>query len=124
MVRAVEHTEDHCDVLLYHANEETNKKALPLKKRQGFALLLGTAKSTKKLKIGYNYDMTVTVDLPPEVAVSLTQKAAQAGQDITGYIRQIAMREAQIAEPQLQTLRTPGLHAGQYWIADDFDAPA
>ena len=20
-------------------------------------------------------------------------------------------------------LRTPGLHAGQYWIADDFDAP-
>ena len=71
--------------------------------------------------------MIVSVDLPPEVAWSLTQKAAQEGRDITGYLRQLAVREAQAAPQELMPLqaasRTPGLHAGQYWIAEDFDAP-
>lgn len=69
--------------------------------------------------------MTITVNLPPEVAVSLTQKAAQAGQDITGYLRHLAVRdaEAQTTPQEPSALRTPGLHAGRYWIADDFDAP-
>ena len=64
--------------------------------------------------------MTIIVDLPPDVVLSLTQKAAQEGQDIAGYLQQLAEREAQPAPP---TLRTPGLHAGKYWIADDFGAP-
>ena len=67
--------------------------------------------------------MTVTVDLPPQVAQMLIQKAAQDGQDITGYLQQLAVREAQPAPQEPSALRTPGLHAGQYWIADDFDAP-
>ena len=69
--------------------------------------------------------MTMTIDLPPEVADALTHKAAQEGRDVTGYVRQLAGRDsgghpAGEAEP---ALRTPGLHAGRYWIADDFDAP-
>lgn len=67
--------------------------------------------------------MTITVDLPPEVAHSLAQKAALEGQGIAHYLQQLAMREAQTAPQGLSALRTPGLHAGQYWIADDFDAP-
>ena len=64
--------------------------------------------------------MTITVNLPPDVVLSLTQKAAQEGQDIAGYLQQLATREAQ---PTPAALRTPGLHAGKYWIAEDFDAP-
>ena len=67
--------------------------------------------------------MTITVDLPPDVVLSLTQKAAQEGQDIAGYLQQLAEREAQPAPPEPSALRTPGLHAGKYWIAEDFDAP-
>ena len=74
-------------------------------------------------QIGYNRFMTITVDLPPEVARSLTQKAAQSGQDIAGYLQQLAVREAQTAPQEPPALRTPGLHAGKYWIAEDFDAP-
>lgn len=48
--------------------------------------------------------MTITIDLPSEVAIALTHKAAQEGRDVPAP-------------------RTPGLHAGRYWIADDFDAP-
>ena len=67
--------------------------------------------------------MTITVDLPPDVVLSLTQKAAQEGQDIAGYLQQLAEREAQPAPQEPSALRTPGLHAGKYWIAEDFDAP-
>lgn len=67
--------------------------------------------------------MTITVDLPPDVALSLTQKSAQKGQDITGYLQQLAVRKAQATPQEPSALRTPGLHAGQYWIADDLDAP-
>ena len=67
--------------------------------------------------------MTITVDLPLEVAASLAHKAAQEGQDIASYLQQLAMREAQPAPQEPSALRTPGLHAGLYWIADDFDVP-
>ena len=44
---------------------------------------------------------------------------------MAGYVQQLAVRdsdghEAGQDEP---APRTPGLHAGRYWIADDFDAP-
>lgn len=67
--------------------------------------------------------MTIIVDLPPEVAHSLAQKAALEGQGIAHYLQQLAVREAQAAPQAPPALRTPGLHAGQYQIAADFDAP-
>ena len=69
--------------------------------------------------------MTITIDLPPEVADALTQKAAQEGQDVAGYVQELAVRDAGeiAAESDTRDARTPGLHAGLYWIADDFDAP-
>ena len=72
----------------------------------------------------YNAGMTITFDLPPDVADRLTRKAAEQGRDIALYVRQLAEREAG-SEGDGRTLppRTPGLHAGRYWIADDFDAP-
>lgn len=69
--------------------------------------------------------MTITIDLPPEVADALTHKAAQEGRDVAGYVRQLAVRDSN-GHPAGQgapALRTAGLHAGRYWIADDFDAP-
>ncbi len=67
--------------------------------------------------------MTVIVDLPPEVAHSLALKAAQEGQSITSYLQQLAAWEVQTTPQEPAALRLPGLHAGQHWIADDFDAP-
>lgn len=69
--------------------------------------------------------MTITIDLPPGVADALTRKAAQEGRDVTGYVQELAMRDAgEIAtEPDTLGARTPGLHAGLYWIAEDFDDP-
>ena len=69
--------------------------------------------------------MTITIDLPPEVADNLTAKAAQEGWDVAGYVRQLAVRDSdgRAEGPEEPALRTPGLHAGRYWIAADFDAP-
>ncbi len=67
--------------------------------------------------------MTITFDLPPEIASRLNQKAAQEGQDVIGYLRRLAFREAEAEENTMQKPRVPGLHAGRYWIAEDFDAP-
>jgi hypothetical protein len=69
--------------------------------------------------------MTITIDLPPDVADTLTHKAAQEGRDIAGYVRQLVVKDAGHREegPDSLTPRIPGLHAGQYWIAEDFDAP-
>ncbi len=69
--------------------------------------------------------MTITIDLPPEVADALERKAAQEGRDVAGYVRQLAVRasDGHTAGQGAPALRTPGLHAGRYWIADDFDAP-
>ena len=73
--------------------------------------------------------MTITFDLPPEIASRLDQKAALEGQDTAGYLRRLAFGEAEEQEVEAMesaaTLkpRTPGLNAGRYWIAEDFDAP-
>lgn len=68
--------------------------------------------------------MTITIDLLPQVAELLTHKAAQEGQDVAGYVRQLAVRESSGAGAHEEPApRTPGLHAGRYWIAADFDAP-
>ena len=73
--------------------------------------------------------MTITIDLPPTVADVLTRKAAQEGRDVTGYVQELAARDAgEIAAgpdtpPDTPDARMPGLHAGLYWIAEDFDAP-
>ena len=68
--------------------------------------------------------MTITIDLPPGVADALARKAAQEGRDAAGYVQELAARDAGelAAEPDTPDARTPGLHAGLYWIADDFDA--
>ena len=69
--------------------------------------------------------MTTTIDLPPEVADTLTHKAAQEGRDIAAYVRQLAVHASggyAVGAADLLE-RTPGLHAGRYQIADDFDAP-
>ncbi len=68
--------------------------------------------------------MTVTCELPPDVVSCLERKAAQEGQETGEYLRQLALREAEAEgnEPSAQP-RIAGLHAGWYWIADDFDAP-
>ncbi len=42
----------------------------------------------------YNPAMTITIELPPDIADSLTRRAAQTGQDVAGYVRQMAEREA------------------------------
>lgn len=68
--------------------------------------------------------MTITIDLPPEAADRLTRKAAREGRDVAGYVRHLALRETEADEAGMGAApRTPGLHAGRYWIADDFDAP-
>lgn len=69
--------------------------------------------------------MTITIDLPPEVADVLTAKATQEGQDVADYVRQLAVRDSDGREEEQDVTapRTPGLHAGRYWIAADFDAP-
>ena len=74
-------------------------------------------------QIGYNQGMTITFDLPSEVADRLNKKAAQEGQDMAGYLRQLAVREAGSDGNGAVEPRIPGLHAGHYWIAEDFDAP-
>ena len=67
--------------------------------------------------------MTITFDLPSDIADRLDQKAAQEGQDMAGYLRQIALREAEAEGNGAAEPRLPGLHTGWYWIAEDFDAP-
>ena len=73
---------------------------------------------------GYTLPMTITIDIPPDVADRLTRKAADEGRDVAGYVRHLALRETEAEGDGAQpTPRTPGLHAGRYWIAEDFDAP-
>lgn len=69
--------------------------------------------------------MTITIDLPSDVADTLTHRAAQQGRDVAAYVRQLALHasEAESAAPTGLAPRTPGLHTGRYWIAEDFDAP-
>ncbi len=82
-----------------------------------------TPKNNSSAKVCYTSHMTVTFDLPPEIASRLDQKAAQEGQDMAEYLRRLAFREAEAEEHTVPKPRVPGLHAGRYWIAEDFDAP-
>ena len=43
--------------------------------------------------------MTSTVDLPPDVAARLSQKAALGGQDVVHYMQQLAVRDAGLWDP-------------------------
>ena len=69
--------------------------------------------------------MTTTIDLPMEIVETLARQAAQKEQDIAGYVRQLAVTASEMQASARKTAapRVPGLHAGAYWIADDFDAP-
>jgi len=69
--------------------------------------------------------MTITIYMTPGVADALARKAAQEGRDVAGYVQELAVRDAggSAVEPDTPDARMPGLHAGLYWIADDFDAP-
>ena len=58
------------------------------------------------------------------MADRLARKAADEGRDVAGYVRHLALRETEAGgEAERPAFRTPGLHAGRYWIAEDFDAP-
>lgn len=69
--------------------------------------------------------MTVTFALTPEQEQLLSQAARLQGVDadrllhhlVDGALDQLA------SPPPASALRIPGLHAGQYTIRDDFDAP-
>ena len=37
--------------------------------------------------------MTITIDLPPDVAERLARKATQDGQDLAGYVQELATRK-------------------------------
>ena len=69
--------------------------------------------------------MTIMIDLPPDVVDTLTRKAAQEGRDVAGYVRHLAVQDSSHREivQSVPGSRVPGLHAGQYWIAEDFNAP-
>ncbi len=42
---------------------------------------------------------------------------------MAGYLRQMALREVVAEGNGAAESRVSGLHAGWYWIAEDFDAP-
>lgn len=44
--------------------------------------------------------MTITVDLPADVAARLADKAAREGQNMTDLMQQLATREAGVAQAQ------------------------
>ena len=69
--------------------------------------------------------MTITIDVPADVAEKMSRKAAQEGRDITAYLRHLAVQDASsfMELPPVLVPRILGLHKGLYWIAEDFDAP-
>ncbi len=69
--------------------------------------------------------MTITIDVPAEIAEKMSRKAAQEGRDVAAYLRHLAVQDASsfVEQPHAMAPRTPGLHKGLYWIAEDFDAP-
>ncbi len=69
--------------------------------------------------------MTITIDVPADIAEKMSRKAAQEGRDVASHLRHLAMQDASgfVEQPRAMTPRTPGLNKGLYWIAEDFDAP-
>ncbi len=64
--------------------------------------------------------MTITIDLPPDVADKLTRKAARQGRDAAGYVRQLAEREAETEEAAAPTLWDPPTLAAWDALLDSF----
>lgn len=69
--------------------------------------------------------MTITIDVPADVAEKMSRKAAQEGRDVPAYLRHLAVQDVSgfVEQPPALAPRTPGFHKGLYWIAEDFDAP-
>ncbi len=70
--------------------------------------------------------MTVLLDLTAEQEEKLRQAALQRGLDTERLLREVMDAAlAQIEQPVLAqpARRIAGLHAGQTWVSDDFDAP-
>ena len=70
--------------------------------------------------------MTVLLDLTTEQEETLRQAALQRGLDTERLLREVMNAAlAQLQQPALAqpAHRIAGLHAGQTWVSDDFDAP-
>ena len=68
--------------------------------------------------------MTLTVNLTPDQEERLRREAAGRGLAADDLFQQILDQTlAQFSPPAPQKPRVVGLHAGQWRIADDFDAP-
>ncbi len=73
--------------------------------------------------------MTVTLALTTEQEQRLQQAAQMRGLDTDRLLREVMDAALAQLKPELETgppvpaVRTAGLHTGQYWISDDFDAP-
>lgn len=69
----------------------------------------------------------MTITLTSDLERTLTERAKQQGTTpellaLQGLRELYQQPFARLSEEAI-TLRQPGLHAGRYWIADDFDAP-
>jgi len=70
--------------------------------------------------------MTLTINLTPDQEDRLRREALNRGVDTDMLALQLlgrALNEIGGEVPTLPKKRILGLHAGQIWIADDFDAP-
>jgi len=54
----------------------------------------GGVNGARERGLGYNGGMTITIELPPDVAGRLADKAAREGQDVAGLVQQLVAREA------------------------------
>ena len=70
--------------------------------------------------------MTVLLDLTTEQEEKLRQAALRRGLDTDRLLHEVVDAAlAQLEQPALvqPARRIAGLHAGQTWVSDDFDAP-
>ncbi len=70
--------------------------------------------------------MTVLLDLTTEQEETLRQAALQRGLDTERLLREVmdtALTQLGQTASAQPTRRIAGLHAGQTWVSDDFDAP-
>ncbi len=69
--------------------------------------------------------MTVTLELTPRQEQRLRERAEARGVEPNDVLREIVDSGlgAQAGPVRPEEPRSPGLHAGQWWIADDFDEP-
>ncbi len=70
--------------------------------------------------------MTVLLDLTTDQEEKLRQAALRRGLDTERLLREVMETALEQLEPPAWAQpprRVAGLHAGQTWISDDFDAP-